>query len=96
MKNLFSGMSQTTQSVAPFLLLSSLRSLAPQFAEQDRSGGFAQQGKSATLGISDFIDADEVWTQIISALRSAIPEGTGGSFVDRYMSVHVTKTYVQV
>lgn len=45
LKQLYAGMSHTTEPVAPFLLLSSLRSLAPQFAEQDRSGGFAQQGE---------------------------------------------------
>jgi hypothetical protein len=47
LKQLFSGMSKTTEPVAPFLLLNSLRALAPQFSETDRSGNFAQQGESA-------------------------------------------------
>jgi hypothetical protein len=47
MKDLFSGMEQNGAAVAPLALLTQLRVLAPQFAEVDeRSGGFAQQGKS--------------------------------------------------
>ncbi|KAK1926366.1 CNG04540-like protein [Papiliotrema laurentii] len=80
LKNLFVGMSQTTEPVAPFFLLNSLRTLAPQFSEQDRSGGFAQQ------------DADEAWTALLSALRASLPASDGGSFVDRQLSVRLQKT----
>lgn len=45
MKNLFSGMGKATSAVPPFLLLASLRNLAPQFAERDQTGGFSQQGR---------------------------------------------------
>ncbi|ORY22440.1 ubiquitin C-terminal hydrolase [Naematelia encephala] len=75
MRNLYSGMAQTTEAVPPFVLLSALRSLAPQFAEMDRSGRFAQQ------------DADEAWTQLISALRVSLP-----GFIDNHMTVELTTT----
>ncbi len=52
LKNLFSGMNQTTEAVPPFVLLNSLRAVAPQFAEQDARGGFSQQGSSA-IGINN-------------------------------------------
>ncbi|KLT39995.1 cysteine proteinase [Cutaneotrichosporon oleaginosum] len=80
-KNLYSGMTQTTEPVTPFALISNLRILAPQFAEQDQRGGFAQQ------------DADEAWTQVVSALRSSLPGQNGqGSCVDDLMSIELTKT----
>ncbi|BEI82925.1 hypothetical protein CcaverHIS002_0307930 [Cutaneotrichosporon cavernicola] len=80
-KNLYSGMAQTTEPVTPFALISNLRTLAPQFAEQDQRGGFAQQ------------DADEAWTQVVSALRSSLPgQNAQGSFVDDWMSIELTKT----
>jgi len=48
MRDLFSGMEQKGDAVAPLALLTQLRVLAPQFAEVDeRSGGFAQQGQFA-------------------------------------------------
>lgn len=37
-------MGRTTEAVPPFLLLNTLRTVAPQFAEQDARGGFSQQG----------------------------------------------------
>jgi len=46
-KNLFSGMDQAAEAVPPFVLLNSLRTVAPQFAEQDARGDFSQQGSSA-------------------------------------------------
>ncbi|CAD6583113.1 MAG: deubiquitinating enzyme [Tremellales sp. Tagirdzhanova-0007] len=79
-KNLFSGMQQTTAAVPPFVLLYSLRAIAPQFAEQDSRGSYAQQ------------DADEAWTQIISALRSSLPGSSSAhSFIDEYMSIELTR-----
>lgn len=80
-KHLFSGMSQTTEAMPPFVLLSSLRNVAPQFAEQDSRGGFSQQ------------DADEAWTQILSVLRGSLhSNGRSRSFVDDYLSVELTTT----
>lgn len=46
-KNLFTGMNSTTESVPPVGLITALRTLAPQFAEQDH-GHYAQQGWFAT------------------------------------------------
>lgn len=38
-------------------------------------------------------DADEAWTQVISALRSSLPGQNGqGSFVDDWMSLELSKT----
>ena len=89
-------MSKTTEPVAPFLLLNSLRALAPQFAETDRTGNFAQQGKSFEIRIEQvlMVDADEAWTQLISALRAALPRKEGDAFIDKYMGVELSKTYV--
>ncbi|WVQ81759.1 hypothetical protein IAT38_003884 [Cryptococcus sp. DSM 104549] len=43
LKNLYSGLDQTTSAVAPLALLSNLRTLAPQFAERDNHGHYMQQ-----------------------------------------------------
>lgn len=48
-KNLYSGMAQTTEPVTPIALISNLRLLAPQFAESDQRGQFAQQGETKHL-----------------------------------------------
>lgn len=45
-KNLYGGMQQTTEAVPPLALLQNLRTLAPQFAETDQRGQYAQQGGS--------------------------------------------------
>jgi hypothetical protein len=38
-------------------------------------------------------DADEAWTQVVSALRSSLPSQSGhGSVVDDLMSIELTKT----
>lgn len=38
-------------------------------------------------------DADEAWTQVVSALRSSLPGQSGqGSLVDDWMSIELTKT----
>ncbi|WVR04392.1 hypothetical protein IAU60_001394 [Kwoniella sp. DSM 27419] len=64
-------LSQTADALPPFALLNHLRSLAPQFAEQDNHGNFSQQ------------DADEAWTQVVSALRSSTrSNGGASSFID--------------
>lgn len=43
-KDLFQTMDRSVTAVPPFLLLNDLRAVAPQFAERDRTGNFAQQG----------------------------------------------------
>ncbi|OCF41830.1 hypothetical protein I317_04340 [Kwoniella heveanensis CBS 569] len=81
LKNLFAGLTQTSESVPPFALLNNLRNLAPQFAEHDSHGHFSQQ------------DADEAWTQLISALRSTLTMSSGNdSFIDRVMSIELTRS----
>ncbi len=84
-------MGQTTVAVTPFVLLNRLRNAAPQFAEQDPRGGFSQQGGfPESLMIT--LDADEAWTQIISALRASLPGSSHDrSFVDEYMSIRLIK-----
>lgn len=90
-QRLFTDMKQTAEPIAPFLLLNSLRRLAPQFAEQDRSGGYAQQGMFR-LERADEADADEAWTQLVSALRSGLSIGNDTSRIDELMSIGLTKT----
>ena len=85
-------MTQTTEPIAPFLLLNSLRRVAPQFAEQDRSGGFAQQGQSQLGPRADRSDADEAWTQLVSALRSTLSSDGSSSRIDQLMSIGLHKT----
>ncbi|WOO77819.1 Ubiquitin carboxyl-terminal hydrolase 6 [Vanrija pseudolonga] len=81
LKNLYTGMSKTADPVSPFALVTNLRTLAPQFAEQDQRGMYSQQ------------DADEAWTQVISALRATLPsQGGRGTFIDDLMSITLTKT----
>ena len=91
-QRLFTDMTQTAEPIAPLALLNSLRRLAPQFAEQDRSGGFAQQGKSVRVAMADLSDADEAWTQLVSALRSTLSSGNSSSHIDQLMSIGLRKT----
>jgi ubiquitin carboxyl-terminal hydrolase 14 len=93
MRNLFAGMGATTEPIPPFVLLHDLRNLAPQFAEQDGSGRFAQQGESWTNRKLK-LDADEAWTQIISALRASLPEVNSQPFIDQYMGAELEKSFV--
>lgn len=91
-KNLYSGMAQTTEPVTPIALISNLRMIAPQFAESDQRGQFAQQGKRQTVEHRLLADADEAWTQVISALRASLPGQSGqGSFIDDWMSLEMSK-----
>ncbi|AFR96333.1 ubiquitin carboxyl-terminal hydrolase 14 [Cryptococcus neoformans] len=81
LKNLFVIIDNTPNAVPPLEVISNLRTLAPQFAERDQRGHYAQQ------------DADEAWTQLVQALRAALPKnGEEGSVVDRLMSIELTKT----
>ncbi|KAG5641931.1 hypothetical protein DXG03_003957 [Asterophora parasitica] len=65
LRDLYSTMSRTTDSITPLSFLSTLRQVNPQFAELDRgsklpgvAGGYAQQ------------DAEECFGQIITTLRN--------------------------
>ncbi|KAI0742901.1 cysteine proteinase [Daedaleopsis nitida] len=89
LRNLYTNMSSTTDSVTPSLFLAALRHAFPQFAEQSRAtglkalmgGGYAQQ------------DAEECWVQMTNALRE-VPGLPGPSseaspnakFVEQYMT----------
>ncbi|KAL7424339.1 deubiquitinating enzyme [Cryptotrichosporon argae] len=81
LKHLFQQMQSSGDAPEPWALLTSLRRLAPQFAEVDGNGLPAQQ------------DADEAWTQLVSALRSTMT-GTGHrtSVIDELMALEVTHT----
>ncbi|WRT65064.1 uncharacterized protein IL334_002006 [Kwoniella shivajii] len=79
LKNLFSGLNQTADPVPPFAVLSNLRIMAPQFAETDNAGRYSQQ------------DADEAWTQLLSALRASLGGNAGGeSVIDKAMGIELT------
>nr|CCM73231.1 CNG04540p [Kwoniella mangrovensis] len=79
LKNLFSGLNQTADPVPPFSVLSNLRLMAPQFAETDNAGRYSQQ------------DADEAWTQLLSALKLSLgsSSGTDGP-IDKMMGLELT------
>ncbi|KAF8836234.1 cysteine proteinase [Paxillus ammoniavirescens] len=84
LRDLYSNMSRTTESVVPTTFLTVLRQAIPQFGEVDRSragmmAGYAQQ------------DAEECWSQMTNALKevpaidasgSSIP---GKKFVDQFL-----------
>lgn len=92
MKNLFAGMDQTALAVPPFVLLNNLRALAPQFAEVDRSGNFSQQGRLTPESFRLKSDADEAWTQIVSALSACLTNPTSQSVIDDHMALTLTQT----
>ncbi|KAL1943182.1 hypothetical protein VTO73DRAFT_4257 [Trametes versicolor] len=88
LRNLYTNMSKTTDSVTPSNFVAALRQAFPQFAEQTRAsgikalmgGGFAQQ------------DAEECWVQITNSLKDVPgipgPSGSNASakFVEQYMT----------
>lgn len=85
-------MSQASSAVSPVAVLLQLRQLAPQFAEMDQRGQYAQQGVLA-MSIAYSSDADEAWTVLMSALRAALPrETSNGSIVDELFSIELIKT----
>lgn len=122
LRSLFNGMDQTTEAIPPYMFLQTLRTIAPQFAEQSQHGGYAQQGALRSsrlfmpshscsfianlvcwLGGKTFlrrVDADEMWTQTVSALHNSLRspnaggESSRGSFVDDYLSADLQQTYV--
>ena len=80
LRDLFQDMRKTTEPVPPLVLLSTLRKIAPQFAEMSStSGGFAQQ------------DAEEAWLQIIQALASTRVATTPSEpLVAQYLTGHMS------
>ncbi|KAH9886741.1 hypothetical protein C8Q73DRAFT_715186 [Cubamyces lactineus] len=89
LRNLYTNMAKTTESVTPSAFVAALRHAFPQFAEQMRpgagikallGGGYAQQ------------DAEECWVQLTQSLKEvpglAGPSGSSASakFVDQYMT----------
>ncbi|RMZ85947.1 hypothetical protein DV737_g130, partial [Chaetothyriales sp. CBS 132003] len=83
LRDLYKQMSETQGGLPPVVLLNTLRSEYPQFAQKDKSGvRYAQQ------------DAEEAWSQIIQQVRQKLranaTHGAGGSgsetFVDKFMA----------
>ncbi|KAI0354233.1 cysteine proteinase [Trametes cingulata] len=88
LRNLYTNMAKTTDSVTPSAFLAALRHAFPQFAEQTRAtglkgllgGGYAQQ------------DAEECWVQLTNSLKEVpgLPGPSGsnasGKFVEQYMT----------
>ncbi|KIK57595.1 hypothetical protein GYMLUDRAFT_46157 [Collybiopsis luxurians FD-317 M1] len=71
LKNLYTTMSRTSDSVNPSTFLNTLRQVNPQFAERDRSG------KGAMMGMGGYSqqDAEECYSQVINSLREVeIPD----------------------
>ncbi|KAF8064043.1 hypothetical protein FPV67DRAFT_199304 [Lyophyllum atratum] len=91
LRDLYSTMSRTTDSITPMTFLSTLRQVNPQFAEMDRSSkasglgrGYAQQ------------DAEECLGQIINTLRNVpgLPSGSSLSTPSE-MAVPSPKKFVE-
>ncbi|KAI0673157.1 cysteine proteinase [Trametes maxima] len=89
LRNLYTNMAKTTESVTPSAFVAALRHAFPQFAEQTRAtgikgllgGGYAQQ------------DAEECWVQLTNSLKEVpgLPGPSSGSnasakFVEQYMT----------
>ncbi|KZT00260.1 cysteine proteinase [Laetiporus sulphureus 93-53] len=89
LKNLYSQMSRTTDSVVPSTFLAVLRQTFPQFAEQARNS----KGLGGMFAMYAQQDAEECWVQLTNALKEVpgLPgpssEGTiSKTFVDQYMT----------
>ncbi|OSD06674.1 cysteine proteinase [Trametes coccinea BRFM310] len=89
LRNLYTNMAKTTESVTPSAFLAALRQAFPQFAERTNpsgglkaiiGGGYAQQ------------DAEECWVQLTNSLKEVPglpgPSGSNASqkFVDQFMT----------
>ncbi|ODQ67124.1 cysteine proteinase [Nadsonia fulvescens var. elongata DSM 6958] len=72
LKEVFNGMNQTAAAYSPYVFLTSLRSIFPQFAERSNEGFYKQQ------------DAEEAWSQILSALRPKLMHHNGDLFIDKF------------
>ncbi|KAF2218656.1 hypothetical protein BDZ85DRAFT_253384 [Elsinoe ampelina] len=91
LRDLYKQMSETQEGFPPLLLLNSLRSQFPQFAQKAKDGrGFAQQ------------DAEEAWSSIVQTLRQKLRlEGDNkttpprtNNWVDKYLAGTFDQTMV--
>ncbi|KAF8895799.1 cysteine proteinase [Mucidula mucida] len=75
LRDLYSSMLKTTDSITPLTFLQALRQALPQFAEQSRGGvGYAQQ------------DAEEAFSQIVNCLRPVTDASDANKrFVEQWM-----------
>ncbi|KIY67649.1 cysteine proteinase [Cylindrobasidium torrendii FP15055 ss-10] len=79
LRDLYSGMTKTSDSVVPSTFLTSLRAAVPQFGEVIR-GHYAQQ------------DAEEAYTQILNSLREVNdPEDASKKFLEQWMMVDIQR-----
>ncbi|PNS14805.1 Ubiquitin carboxyl-terminal hydrolase 6 [Sphaceloma murrayae] len=82
LRDLYRQMSETQEGFPPLLLLNSLRSQFPQFAQKAKDGrGYAQQ------------DAEEAWSSIVQTLRQKLrlegesaPGPRTNNWVDKYLA----------
>jgi len=79
LRDLYRDLGKTTEGFPPMLFWQLLRQHVPQFQEM-REGHPAQQ------------DAEECWTQILSALKTSLPGGAGKTFVSQYMTGELAVT----
>ncbi|KAI8461945.1 ubiquitin C-terminal hydrolase [Phakopsora pachyrhizi] len=79
LRDTYKDLIKSSESYSPFDLIRTLRSYAPQFAQQTQ-GHFSQQ------------DAEECWVQILTAIRSTLDNSTGinEKFVEQYMTGEIT------
>ncbi|KAF9235909.1 hypothetical protein BU15DRAFT_77515 [Melanogaster broomeanus] len=90
LRDLYTNMSRTTESVVPTSFLNILRQVVPQFGEVDRSkagmlAGYAQQ------------DAEECWSQMTNSLKDVPGIDVSGSsvagkkFVDQFLTGEIRR-----
>ncbi|KAF8745444.1 Cysteine proteinase, partial [Rhizoctonia solani] len=90
LRETYKAMGKTTEGFPPLILLTNLRAVFPQFAEQTNAGHYAQQ------------DAEECWSQMISAMKTQVPGLTNGSgsasksFIEQYMVGEMRKVLKSV
>ncbi|QRW24540.1 ubiquitin carboxyl-terminal hydrolase [Rhizoctonia solani] len=89
LRETYKAMGKTTEGFPPLILLTNLRAVFPQFAEQTNAGHYAQQ------------DAEECWSQMISAMKTQVPGLTNGSgsasksFIEQYMVGEMRKVGIK-
>ncbi len=81
LRDLYSSMLKTTDSITPLTFLQALRQALPQFAEQSRGGvGYAQQ------------DAEEAFSQIVNCLRPVTDASDANKrFVEQWMMGEISR-----
>ncbi|OCH92576.1 cysteine proteinase [Obba rivulosa] len=91
LRALFQQMLASTDAVAPAVFLAALRGAFPQFAEMSRAGAKGMGGVYAQQ------DAEEAWTQLVTALKvvPGLPGPSGAaadkSFVDQFMTGEIIR-----